>query len=92
MGDVWEPQTRYSILIPLSLLKAHNKSLTDESFHTLMAEVEGIMSSMPLTVETLSCNTSYKPLSPSDELMMNSKVVLPPAANFQKDDVYIRKY
>ena len=42
------------------------------------------MNSRPLTVETLSDVTSYKPLSPSDLLIMKSKVVLPPAGKFQK--------
>ena len=62
------------------------------SFRTLMAEVEGIMNSRPLTVEALSDVTSYKPLSPSDLLTMKSKVVLPPAGKFQKENLYTKKY
>ena len=57
-----------------------------------MAEVEGIMNSRPLTVEALSDVTSYKPLSPSDLLTMKSKVVLPPAGKFQKENLYTKKY
>ena len=56
-----------------------------------MEEV-GIMNSRPLTVETLSDVSSYKPLSPSDLLTIKSKVVLPPAGKFQKEDLYTRKY
>ena len=70
----------------------NSQSLNDESFCALMAEVEGIMNSRPLTVETLSDITSYKPLSPLDLLTMKSKVVVPPAGKFQKEDLYTRKY
>ena len=48
----------------------------------LMAEVEGIMNSSPLTMETLSAVTSCKLLSPSDLLTMKSKFVLAPAGKF----------
>ena len=57
-----------------------------------MAEVEGIMNSRPWTVETLSDVTSYSLLSPSGLLTMKSKVVIPPAGKFQKEDLYTRKY
>ena len=69
-------------------LKNNSWSLNDESFHTLMVEVEGIMNSRQLT---LSDATSYKPLPPSDLLMMKSKVVLLLAGKFQKD-LYTWKY
>ena len=82
MGGVWEQQIQSARSILLSLLKTHSQSLNDESFHTLMVEVEGIMNSRPLTVKTLSDITSYKPLSPSDLLMMKSKIVLPPTGKF----------
>ena len=57
-----------------------------------MAEVEGIMNSRQLTVNTVSDVSSYKPLSPSGLLTMRSKVVLPPAGKFQKEYHYTRKY
>ena len=57
-----------------------------------MTEVEGIMNSRPLTVETLSDVTSYKPLSLSDFLTVKSKFVIPSAGKFQKEDLYTRKY
>ena len=75
----------------VSLLKTHSQSLNDESFCILMA-VERIMNCKSLTVETLSAVTNYKPLSPLDFLTMKSKVVLPPACKFQKEDLYTRKY
>ena len=57
-----------------------------------MAEIEGIMNSRPLTVETSSDVTSYKQLFPSDLLTMKWKVVPAPAGKFQKEDLYSRKY
>ena len=51
MSGVWKRQIRSARSILLSLLKIHSQSLNDEKFCTLMAEVEGIMNSRPLTVE-----------------------------------------
>ena len=92
MGGVMEQQIRSARSIFLSLLKTHSQSLNDESFSTLMAEVERFMNSRPLTVETLIDVTSYESLSPSDLLTMRSKVELPSAGKFQKEDLYARKY
>ena len=78
--------------IVLSLLKNHSQSLNDESFPTLMTEVERIMNSRPLTVQTLSDDTSYKLLPSSDLLTMKWEVVLPPAVKLQKEDLYTIKY
>ena len=61
MGGAWERQIRFARSILLSLMITYSQSLNDESFRTLMAEVEGIMNSRPLTVETLNDVTSYKP-------------------------------
>ena len=43
-------------------------------------------------METLIDVTSYESLSPSDLLTMRSKVELPSAGKFQKEDLYARKY
>ena len=56
-----------------------------------MAEVEVIMNSRPLTVETLSNITSYKPLSPPDLLTIKSKILATPVGKFQKEDLYTRE-
>ena len=91
MGGAWEQQIQSARSILLSRLKTHSQSWNDESFCTLMEKV-GIMNSRPLTVETLSDVSSYKPLSPSDLLTIKLKVVLPPAGKFQKENLYTRKY
>ena len=70
MCGVWERQIRSARSILLSLLKTQSQSLNDKSFCTLMAEIEGVMNSRPLTVETSSDVTSYKQLFPSDLLTM----------------------
>lgn len=92
MGGIYERQILSARSILLSLLKTNSQSLNDESFRTLMADVERNMDSKPLTAETLSDVTSHKPLSPSDLLTTKSKVVLPPAEKFQKKDLCTRKY
>ena len=91
MGGVWERQIRSARAILTSLVKTHGQSLDDESLGTLITEVEGILNSRPLTVDTLSDPASYKPLSPMNILTMKSKVVAPPPGIFQQSDVYCRK-
>ena len=56
-----------------------------------MTEVEAIVNSRPLTVETLSDINSLQPLSPSQLLAMKSKVVMPPPGSFSRPDLYNRK-
>ena len=90
MGGVWERQIRSARAILSSLLKTHGESLDDESLITLMTEVEGILNSRPLTVETINDPTSFQPLSPINLLTMKSKVVSPPG-KFLKPDVYSKK-
>ena len=54
MGGVWEQQIHSARNILSSLLKTHGRSFNDEALSTLMAEVEAVMNSRPLTVELLS--------------------------------------
>ena len=73
------------------LLKIQGQSLNDEALRTLMAEVESIINSRPLTVETLSDINSQIPLSPSNLLTMKTNVVMPPPGVFTKPDLYSRR-
>ena len=75
---VWECQIRSARAILNSLLKTHGSSLSDESFQTLLVEVEAIINSHPLTTDVLSDVTNLAPLSPVNLLTMKSKVVMPP--------------
>ena len=69
-------------MILSSLLKTHGESLTNESLHTLLVEVEAIVNSCPLTTETINDVTSLIPLSPLNLLTMKSKMVMPPPGIF----------
>ena len=62
MGKVWEQQIRTARCILNALLKTHGRSLNDEALHTLLIEVEAIVNSRPLTVETTNDVGSYIPL------------------------------
>ena len=91
MGGVWERLIRSARIILEGLLKTHSHSLNDESLRTLMAEVELIINSRPLTVETISDSKSEIPLSTSNLLTMKTSVVMPPPGEFSKPDVYSKR-
>ena len=56
----------------------------------LLAEVEAIVNSRPLTLEDVNDPESM-PLTPSHLLTLKSKVVMPPPGVFQGSDAYCRK-
>ena len=91
MGGVWERLIRSARIILEGLLKTHSHSLNDESLRTLMAEVELIINSRPLTVETISDSKSEIPLSTSNLLTMKTSVVMPPPGEFSKPDAYSKR-
>ena len=90
MGGVWEHHIQSARTILEGLLKTHSRSLNDESLRTLMAEVEIIINSRPLTVETINDSKSEIPLSPNNLMMKTSVVILPPGA-FRKSDAYFKR-
>ena len=90
MGGVWERQIRSVRSILSALMREYGHALDDESFRTLLTEVECIINSRPLTVPS-SEPGDLDPLTPSHLLTMKSKVVLPPPGDFQKADVYLRR-
>ena len=51
---MWERQIRYAHSIFVTLLKIHGISLNDESLQTLLADVEVIVNTRPITSESLS--------------------------------------
>ena len=89
-GGVWERQIRTVRSVLNSMLMSQPKSLDDESFVTLMTEVEAIVNSRPLTLEDVN-DPESRPLAPANLLTMKSKVVMPPPGVFQEADVYSRK-
>ena len=70
------------------LLKTYSHSLNDDSLRTLMAEVELIIYSRSLSVETISDSKSEIPLSPGNLLTTKTSVVMPPPGEFSKPDAY----
>ena len=90
MGGIWERQIRTVRSILSSLLKSHDQVLNDESFNTLIKEVECIINSRPLSIENVD-DPSSEVLTPNHLLTLKSKAVLPPPGIFQKNDIYCRR-
>ena len=82
-GGVWERQIRSVRSVLSSLLKTHAGRLNDECLQTLFVEVEAIVNSRPLTVDSLN-DESAEPLTPNHILTMKTKVVLPPSRGFSE--------
>ena len=57
-----------------------------------MCEVTAIVNCRPLTVDNVNDPLSLEPLTPNHLLTMKSHIVLPPPGNFQREDLYLRKY
>ena len=91
MGGVWERQIRSARTILSSLIRTHSMSLDEESLSTLFAEVEAIVNSRPMVVETINHVNSEVAISPSHFLTMRSNVFMPPPSVFGKPDLYCRK-
>ena len=90
MGCVWERQVQSVRAILSALMREYGHALDDESLRILLAEVECIIYSRPLTVTSSDPGDLY-PLMPSHLLTMKSKIVTPPPGSFQKADVYLRR-
>ena len=75
-----------------SFLKTHGTSLNDESLHTLLIEVEGIVNSRPLKTDLLSDANSMIPLSTINLLTLKSRIVILPPGVYTAPDIYCRKH
>ena len=89
-GGVWERQIRSAKNVLNSILRKHPDRLNDEALRTFFAEVESIVNSRPLTVDTLG-DESMEAISPQNLLTMKSKVVLQPPGSFQPADMYCQR-
>ena len=89
-GGVWERLIRSARAILDGIMLSHGHSLNDESFRTLLVEVEAIMNSRPITTDGIN-NPDSLPLSPINLLTMKSMVIRPPPGVFQKEDLYCRR-
>ena len=90
MGGVWERQIRSVCKILAGILHENGEQLDDESFRTMLCEVEAIVNSRPLTFPSTDPN-DQNPISPSNILTMKTKIILPPPGVFQREDLYARR-
>ena len=91
MSGVWERQIPSGRGILASLLQTRRHSLDEESLQTIMAETEAVISSLPLTVETINEGQGFKTLSPNNLLGIKSKVVMPPPGVIQRPELYCKQ-
>jgi hypothetical protein len=89
-GGIWERQIRTVRKVLSSLSREFGDKLDEESFRTLMCEVESIVNSRPITTVSSDPN-DIDALTPSHILIMKSSIVLPPPGIFQQADVYLRR-
>ena len=91
VGGVWERQIRSCRNILSSILQNHGTSLNDESLQRIVTEVQVIVNSRPLTIETLSDPTSPMPISLANLLTLKTKLIMPPLGSFDQPDMYSRR-
>ena len=88
---VSERQIRSARTILSSLIRTHSMSLDETSLSTLFAEVEAIVNSRPMVIETINDVNSEVTILSSHILIMKSKVVMPPPGMFGKPDMYCHR-
>ena len=72
-------------------MRSHGLSLSDETFHTFMAEVAAVLNLQPLTVDNLSNPYDPPALCPSQLLTLKSCVLLRTPVQFLPQDIYSRR-
>ena len=90
MGGSWERMIRSTRKVLAGLLQEHGDRLDEETFRTLMCEVETVINSRPLTTVS-SDPKDLDPLTPSNVLTGKLSVILPPPGSFQREDIYLRR-
>ena len=90
MGGSWKRQIRTVRNVLSVLLQESGTRLDDESFHTLMKEVQNIVNSRPLSLNNMFPEAP-EPLTPNHLLTMKVKVLMAPPGVFLRDDLYSRK-
>ncbi|XP_035989853.1 uncharacterized protein LOC118561756 [Fundulus heteroclitus] len=86
-GGVWERLIRMVKRVLLSVL--HQQTLDDESFQTILCEVEAILNDRPITKVSDDVN-DLEALTPNHILLLKGNPTVAPGA-FQESDVYLRK-
>ena len=91
MVGSWERQIRAVRNILASMLEESGRQLDDESFRTLMKEIQAIVNSRPLSLNDMSSTDSPQPLTPGHLLTMKTKVLMPPPGVFLREGLYLHK-
>lgn len=86
-GGVWERQIHTVQRILGALVK--EQTLSDDSLHTLMCEVESIINDRPITSPS-DDPCDIEPLTPNHLLLIKVQPNMPPGT-FNKDDQYARR-
>ena len=89
-GGVWERMIRTVRNALNGLLEQHGTQLDEESLRTLICEAEAIVNSRPIAAVEANSG-EVEPLTPNHLLTMKSRVLMPPAGEFQRADVYLVK-
>ena len=89
-GGVWERQIRSARAILNGILIKQSDILNDEALRTVFCEIENILNSRPLTVDTLEDPLSLQPITPNMLLTHKTKINLPPVSNESK--LHSRKF
>ena len=77
-GGIFERQIRSARAVLNGILLKQGEILNDESLCTVLCEVECVLNSRPLTVDTLEDPMSLQPLTPNTLLTHKTKIVIPP--------------
>ena len=91
MGGVWERLIRSARVVLDALLVEHGGKMDDELLRTLLAEVEIVINSRPLTYPSMNYVDTVEPLTVNQLLTQKCSVVLPPPGRFQDPDLYSRQ-
>ena len=92
MGGTWERLIRSVRNALEPFLSKVGSQLDDKTLRALMTEVDCIINSRPFSVNYLCDAQAPEPLTPNHLLIIKPKRVLPPPGQFQRADVYCRKY
>ncbi|XP_074651586.1 uncharacterized protein LOC141906242 [Tubulanus polymorphus] len=88
-GGVWERLIRSVRRVLRSLMKEQTTRLDDESFHTLLCEVESILNNRPITRNS-SDPADMEVLTPNHVLLYKPGLCLPPGL-FVKTDMFVKR-
>ena len=90
MGGVWERQIRSVCKTLAGILHENREQLDNESFRTVLCEVDVIVNSRPLKFPYADPD-DVNPISPSNILTMKGQIILPTPGVLERADLYLRR-